>query len=171
METLDGDLVIMVQGDEPMTYPQMIEEAVGPFFSGDKRIICVNLVARIPTEKEFENPNTIKVVMDKEHFAVYMSREPVPTRDKKPFSDIPAYKQVCIIPFTAEGLRRFKQLPPTPLEQAESIDMLRFIEHGYKVKLVETEFLTQAVDTPADLALVEKLLYKDPLTKKYLATI
>jgi 3-deoxy-manno-octulosonate cytidylyltransferase (CMP-KDO synthetase) len=171
METLDGDLVIMVQGDEPMTYPQMIEEAVGPFFSGDERIICVNLVARIPTEKEFENPNTIKVVMDKEHFAVYMSREPVPTRDKKPFSDIPAYKQVCIIPFTAEGLRRFKQLPPTPLEQAESIDMLRFIEHGYKVKLVETEFLTQAVDTPADLALVEKLLYKDPLTKKYLATI
>ena len=171
METLDGDLVVMVQGDEPMTYPQMIEDSIGPFFSGDDRIICVNLVARIPTEKEFENPNTIKVAMDKEHFAVYMSREPIPTRHKKSFGDITAYKQVCIIPFTAEGLRKFKQLPPTPLEEAESIDMLRFIEHGYKVKLVETSFSTHAVDTPDDLRLVENLLIKDPLTKRYLNLI
>jgi 3-deoxy-manno-octulosonate cytidylyltransferase (CMP-KDO synthetase) len=171
VEALDGDLVVMVQGDEPMTYPQMIEESIGPFYSGDDRIICVNLVARIPTEEEFENPNTIKIAMDREHFAIYMSREPIPTRHKKPFGRIPAYKQVCIIPFTVKGLRKFTQLPPTPLEEAESIDMLRFIEHGYRVKLVETDFLTQAVDTPADLALVETLLREDPVTKKYLANI
>ena len=65
------------------------------------------------------------------------------------------YEVITIIPCTVKGLRKFTQLPPTPLEEAESIDMLRFIEHGYRVKLVETDFLTQAVDTPADLALVE----------------
>jgi 3-deoxy-manno-octulosonate cytidylyltransferase (CMP-KDO synthetase) len=171
MDALDGDIVVMVQGDEPMTYPKMIEESIGPFFSGDDRVICVNLVGRIPTEQEFENPNTIKVVMDEAHFAVYMSREAIPSRHQKPFGQIPVYKQVCIIPFTVEGLRKFTQLPPTPLEEAESIDMLRFIEHGYKVKLVETYFSTHAVDTPADLQLVEELLRKDSLTAKYITNL
>jgi len=168
METIDADVVVMVQGDEPMTYPEMIDAAVKPFFSEDERIICVNLTAPITTEAEFENPNTIKVVMDAENFAVYMSREPVPTRQRKPFDQIPTFKQVCIIPFTSEGLRLFNQLPPTPLEEAESIDMLRFIEHGYKVKMVETPYVTYAVDTEKDRQQVENLLRNEPLTLKYI---
>ena len=167
MQQSDADIVVMVQGDEPMTYPQMIEASLQPLFSGDQQLMCVNLVARIDSEAEFESPNTIKVVMDEDGFAVYMSREPIPTRHRMPFGRIPAYKQVCIIPFTREGLDLFTRLSPTPLEETESIDMLRFIEHGHRVKMVETELSTHAVDTADDLKFVEKLMAGDPLTRSY----
>ena len=167
MQQSDADIVVMVQGDEPMTYPQMIEASLQPLFSGDQQLMCVNLVARIDSEAEFESPNTIKVVMDEDGFAVYMSREPIPTRHRMPFGRIPAYKQVCIIPFTREGLDLFTRMSPTPLEETESIDMLRFIEHGHRVKMVETELSTHAVDTADDLKFVEKLMAGDPLTRSY----
>lgn len=165
---LDCDVIVMVQGDEPMIYPQMIEESLAPFLGGDKKVGCVNLVARIKRQKEFEDPNTIKVVMDADGFALYMSREPIPTRHLQDFDQISAFKQVCIIPFTAAALREFIQLDPTPLELAESIDMLRFLEHGRKVKMVETTLSTHAVDTPQDLKRVEELLRTDPLAQTYL---
>ena len=114
MDSIEADIVVMVQGDEPMTYPEMIENSISPFLSEDERVICVNLAGRIQTTEEFESPNTIKVVMDEEDFAIYMSREPIPTRQQMHFDQIPAYKQVCIIPFTREGLRLFTRLPPTP---------------------------------------------------------
>jgi 3-deoxy-manno-octulosonate cytidylyltransferase (CMP-KDO synthetase) len=163
-----ADIIVMIQGDEPMTYPQMIETSLTPLRNGDKRIACVNLTAQIQTEEEFANPNTIKVVMDADGFALYMSREPIPTRHLQPFDQLTVFKQVCIIPFTADSLQEFIRLPPTPLEVAESIDMLRFIEHGRKVKMVTTNYATHAVDTPEDLKLVEELLQKDPLTIKYI---
>jgi 3-deoxy-manno-octulosonate cytidylyltransferase (CMP-KDO synthetase) len=168
---LDADVIVMVQGDEPMTYPEMIKESLAPFLSGYPEITCVNLTARIKNQKEFEDPNTIKVVMDRNGFALYMSREPIPTLHLQDFDQIHAFKQVCIIPFTAAALQEFIQLEPTPLEVAESIDMMRFIEHGRKVKMVETLFSTHAVDTPDDLKIVEKLLRKDPLTGKYINPI
>ena len=167
-EHFSADIIVMVQGDEPMTYPEMIAESIAPFRDDDSEISCVNLTARITSKAEFEDPNTIKVVMDNEGFAVYMSREPIPTLHMNAFDQISAFKQVCIIPFTADSLQEFIRLSPTPLEVAESIDMLRFIEHGRKVKMVETPYSTHAVDTPEDLELVEGLLQKDPLTRKYL---
>ena len=158
----------MVQGDEPMTSPEMIEESLAPFLSGDQKVYCVNLTARITRQKEFEDPNTIKVVMDRDGHALYMSREPIPTLHLKNFDQISAFKQVCIIPFTAAALQEFIRLDPTPLEVAESIDMMRFIEHGRRVKMIETAFTTQAVDTPDDLRRVEELLRQDPLTATYI---
>jgi 3-deoxy-manno-octulosonate cytidylyltransferase (CMP-KDO synthetase) len=163
-----ADIIVMVQGDEPMTYPPMIESSVAPLRNDDKQIACVNLTARIQTEEEFADPNTIKVVMDADGFAIYMSREPIPTRHLQPFEQLATFKQVCIIPFTAASLHEFIQLPPTALEVAESIDMLRFIENGRRVKMVQTAYVTHAVDTPEDLKRVEKLLQKDPLTEEYL---
>jgi 3-deoxy-manno-octulosonate cytidylyltransferase (CMP-KDO synthetase) len=167
-KNLDADIIVMIQGDEPMVHPKMVEEAVLPVLGGDNRTICVNLAARIEDEKEFEDRNTIKVVVDLEGFALYMSREPIPTRRIAGFEGIRVLKQVCIIPFTAWGLKKFSDLPPTPLEKAESIDMLRFLEHGLRVKMSETSFSTHAVDTPADLALVQELLRSDSLTAHYL---
>jgi 3-deoxy-manno-octulosonate cytidylyltransferase (CMP-KDO synthetase) len=165
---MDSDVIVMIQGDEPMTYPKMIEESLEPFTRGDEEIGCVNLAARIKSQEEFEDPNTIKVVMDTDGFALYMSREPIPTLHLQDFHQIAAFKQVCIIPFTAAALQEFIQLKPTPLEVAESIDMMRFIEHGRKVRMVETSFSTHAVDTLDDLKTVEKLLCKDPLIEKYI---
>ena len=80
---------------------------------------------------------------------------------------IRAYKQVCIIPFRLEALNRYTELAPTPMEIAESVDMMRFLENGIPVRMVETEYDSQAVDTPNDLARVEKLMADDPLCKSY----
>ncbi len=165
-ESLIADIVVMVQGDEPMTRPEMIDLAIEPFFQDDS-VQCVNLAKRILTEAEMENPNTIKLVMDREGTALYFSREPIPTRRQLGFEHIPVYKQVCIIPFRRDFLFKYTQLSPTPLEQAESIDMLRILEHGYDVKIVEIPFQTNAVDTQADLELVEQLMSGDPLLDIY----
>jgi len=163
---LDADLIVMVQGDEPMTHPDMIDSAVAPF-NNDAQLNCVNLVRKIEHEADFRDANTIKVVMDRHDNAIYMSRQPIPTMAKTGFAHTTAYKQVCIIPFRRDTLFQYTNLPPTPLEQLESIDMLRLIEHGMHVKMVHTSFNTQAVDTEADLARVAKLMETDPLLASY----
>ena len=163
---LDADLVVMVQGDEPMTHPHMIDAAVAPF-KNDPQLGCVNLVRKIENEADYLDFNTIKVVMNQQNDALYMSRRPIPSLAKSGFADTAAYKQVCIIPFRRSTLFQYTNLAPTPLEKLESIDMLRLLEHGMQVKMVPTEFDTQAVDTTADLARVEKLMASDPLLSHY----
>ena len=165
-QNLDADIVVLVQGDEPMTVAAMIDAAVAPF-ADDDSIQCVNLTKRIDNESDFVDPNTIKVIMDQNNDALFMSRQPVPTRPGGDFSMIRAYKQVCIIPFRLEALNRYTELAPTPMEIAESVDMMRFLENGIPVRMVETEYDSQAVDTPNDLARVEKLMMDDPLCKTY----
>ena len=166
-EGLDADIVVLVQGDEPMIVPQMVADAVAPMLS-DSSVLCVNLAKRIENEEEYRDPNTIKVVMDLNGDAMYFSREPVPTNRILDFANIPVFKQVCIIPFRRETLLHYAKLEPTPLEQAESVDMMRFLEHGYRVRLVETTVSSHAVDTPADLAFVESLMSQDPLVGQYM---
>jgi len=162
----DAELIVMVQGDEPMTHPNMIDTAVAPF-RNDPELGCVNLVRKIDHESDYHDFNTIKVVMNQQNNALYMSRRPIPSLAKTGFADTAAYKQVCIIPFRRETLFQYTRLLPTPLEQLESIDMLRLLEHGLQVKMVPTEFNTQAVDTTADLLRVEKLMAADPLLAHY----
>ncbi|MER0215266.1 MAG: 3-deoxy-manno-octulosonate cytidylyltransferase [Nitrosomonas sp.] len=163
---LDAELIVMVQGDEPMTHPDMIDTAVAPF-KDDPKLGCVNLVRKIDHEADYLDANTIKVVMNQHNDALYMSRRPIPTIAKTGFANTAAYKQVCIIPFRRSTLYQYTHLTPTPLEQLESIDMLRLLEHGMQVKMVPTEYNTQAVDTPEDLARVEKLMATDPLLSQY----
>ena len=149
------DIVVMVQGDEPMTHPQMISEAVNPLVE-DSKVLVSNLLGEIESQEEFENRNCIKVVCDQKLNAIYMSREPIPTSCKGALT--PRTKQVCIIPFQHDFLLQYTSMQPTPLEIAESIDMVRVIENGLKVKMVPTKYSTRAVDTFEDLKLVEKLL-------------
>jgi len=161
---VDADIVVTIQGDEPLTFPEMIGLSLGPMLK-DRKILCTNLVSRIEDINEFNDPNTIKVVMTGDNFALYLSREPIPTSKKGVFG--PAYKQVCIMPMRKEFLMKFIQLEPTPLEKAESIDMLRLLEHGYSLKLVPFNLKTYSVDTPEDLKRVEKIMEKDELFQKY----
>ncbi|MBK7354428.1 MAG: 3-deoxy-manno-octulosonate cytidylyltransferase [Nitrosomonas sp.] len=163
---IEGDLIVMVQGDEPMTHPEMIDTAVKPF-ERDSQLGCVNLVRRIEQEADYNDINTIKVVMNQQGDALYMSRQSIPTVSKAGFSATQAYKQVCIIPFRRDVLLQYTQLPPTPLEKLESIDMLRLLEHGYRVRMIETQYNSQAVDTEADLARVAQLMATDPLLSQY----
>jgi len=166
---IDAELIVMVQGDEPMTHPEMIDAAVEPF-RHDPLLSCVNLVRAIDNKADFYDVNTIKVVMNQQGDALYMSRQPIPTApasSQPDFMHAFAYKQVCIIPFRRETLLDFARLPSTPLEQLESVDMLRLLEHGYRVKMVKTKFNTQAVDTQADLERVAELMEADPLLGSY----
>ena len=160
LEKEDGiqyDIIVMVQGDEPMTHPDMIMEAVNPMIE-DQNILVTNLLGDIETIEEFEDRNCIKVVCDIESNAIYFSREPIPTREK--INSIPMKKQVCIIPFTRKFLLEYTEMDPTPLEIIESIDMMRVLEHGLKVKMVPTKYQTHAVDTENDLQKVEQLMTK-----------
>lgn len=149
------DIVVMVQGDEPMTHPDMIAEAVQPMLA-DPSIQVVNLLGEIKDVAEFEDRNCIKVVCDLQRNALYFSREAIPTRCK--VDQIPMGKQVCIIPFRRDYLLEYTRLAPTPLEIAESVDMMRILEHGMKVRMVPTRHSSQAVDTPEDLLKVEYLM-------------
>lgn len=149
------DIVVMVQGDEPMIHPEMISEAINPMLR-DAEILVVNLLGKIESTTEFEDRNCIKVVCDLQGNALYFSREPIPTRSKT--SVIPMGKQVCIIPFRRDFLLEYTHMAPTPLEVAESVDMMRILEHGLKVRMVPTSHNSHAVDTPADLVKVERLM-------------
>lgn len=158
LEEEDGlqyDIVVLVQGDEPMTHPDMIIEAVQPMLV-EPEILIVNLQGDIDTLEDFEDRNCIKVVCDQDSYAIYFSREPIPTRSIT--TSIPMKKQICVIPFRRDFLLEYTTLKPTPLEIAESIDMMRVLEHGLKVKMVPTKFQTHAVDTMDDILHVEKLM-------------
>lgn len=156
-DQIQYDIIVMVQGDEPMTDPEMISEAIAPMIS-DTSIKVANLVADINSQEEFEDRNCIKVVLDKENNAMCFSREPIPTQRFN--IDIPMKKQVCVIPFTREFLFNYQDMEPTPLEIIESVDMMRVLENGYKIKMVPTRFNTSAVDTEEDLAKVRLLMTK-----------
>ena len=160
------DIVVMIQGDEPMVTPDMIESAIKPLL-GDSNIKVSNLMAKMNSIEEHEDPNEVKVVVDKNNFAIYFSREPIPSR-KKGVKDVPMLKQVCIIPFKRDFLLEYNNMEQTPLEIIESVDMLRIIENGMKVKMVYTDKNTLAVDTANDLKNVEKAMKNDKLILKYL---
>jgi len=159
------DIMVLVQGDEPLTFPEMIDEAIEPVKNGEAKI--TNLVADLETVEEFEDPNEVKVVMDKNNFALYFSREPIPSR-KKGVLQVPMKKQVCVIPFERDFLLEYNETEPTPLEIIESVDMMRILENGEKVKMVETSFKTKAVDTKEDLEKVIEMMKKDKLVGSYL---
>jgi 3-deoxy-manno-octulosonate cytidylyltransferase (CMP-KDO synthetase) len=164
-EQFAAEIVVMIQGDEPMITPEMIDTALHPIRT-DSCISCVNLVHGIDSQREFIDSNTIKVVADLSGDALYFSRSAIPNLNFEE-TTTKAFKQVCVIPFRRECLREFSRLPATPLEKAESIDMLRLLEHGRSVRLVETRVATHSVDTPEDLQLVEKLMNGDPLIQRY----
>ncbi len=159
------DIIVMVQGDEPLTFPQMIDEAVKPMID-DKNILITNLVADLDSLEAFENPNEVKVVMDKFGNALYFSREPIPSR-KKGVLDVPMKKQVCVIPFTRDFLLEYNQMEPTALEIIESVDMMRILENGLKVKMIPTQYITKAVDTKEDLDKVCEMMKEDKLFESY----
>ena len=159
------DIVVMVQGDEPMVTPTMISQALAPF--RDANVNVVNLMSRISTVSEFENPSEIKVVVDKRDYAIYFSREPIPTR-KKGITDVPMLKQVCIIPFRRDYLIQFNSMDETQLERIESVDMMRIVENGDQVKMVMTDAESYSVDTLEELKSVEKKMRNDKLMASYI---
>lgn len=153
-----ADIVVMVQGDEPMITGEMVDDSVRAIVSNSS-VDVVNLMSTIKTVEEFEDPNEVKVVVSCRNKAIYFSREPIPSR-KKGLDNVPMYKQVCVIPFRRQMLLDFNSMDETPLERYESVDMLRLIENGIDVTMVKTDEETYSVDTIEDLKKVEKKQYQ-----------
>jgi 3-deoxy-manno-octulosonate cytidylyltransferase (CMP-KDO synthetase) len=152
------DLVVNVQGDEPLLEPGMIDEAIAPFVV-DPSLTMTTLRRPIHDPADLLNPNIVKVVVDRDGFALYFSRAPLPfVRGAGPGFPPPAaaHKHVGLYVYRREFLLTLARLHPTPLEQAEALEQLRVLEHGYRIKTVVTAFDSIGVDTPEDLERVRR---------------
>lgn len=160
---LECDLIVNVQGDEPLLVPEMISEAVAPL-AADRSIPMGTLCRRIDDPADFTNPNVVKVAVDRAGFALYFSRSPIPyARDATPgAAPSRAFKHIGLYVYQRAFLLAFAGLAPTPLEQTESLEQLRALEHGYRIRAVETSHDSVGVDTPADLDRVRRLVAPAP---------
>ncbi len=163
------DIALVISGDEPMITNDMLAMAISPFYLEDDVKIST-LMCPIPTEDEFRNPNTIKVVVDVNNNAMYFSREPIPS-PAKGVVGIPPLKVVSVSSFDVQFLLEFREMPPSTLELIEDIPVLRALENGFKVKMIMNEKYTMSVDTPEDLEKVKKLMEEDPLLQRYLTSL
>jgi 3-deoxy-manno-octulosonate cytidylyltransferase (CMP-KDO synthetase) len=152
-DDLTADIVVNVQGDEPLVEPEMIEEAIRPL-ADDAALMMTTLRRRIVDPDDYANPHVVKVVVDREGNALYFSRAAIPF--SRGAAD--AYKHVGLYAYRRSFLLAFARLQPTPLEVAESLEQLRALEHGFRIRAVETEYDSIGVDTPEDLERVRRLL-------------
>jgi 3-deoxy-manno-octulosonate cytidylyltransferase (CMP-KDO synthetase) len=160
------DVVVMVQGDEPMVLPEMINSLVEPFLT-DPDLMVTNLMAPIGSHEQFEDPGVVKVVVDLDQNALYFSREPIPSLKKAGNNPVPMLKQTGLIAFRRSYLVRFGEMNQTPLEKIESVDMMRVLENGGRIRMVMSSSDLLSVDTETDLHRVEAVMARDPLVKAY----
>ena len=157
-------VIVMVQGDEVLVSPEMITDVVEAQSSTGATV--VNLGSRLYRPEDHDDPNTVKVVAGSDGRALCFSRAPIPSRSRT--EDVSMYQQTGVMAFTHGFLKRFADLPQTPLEIAESVDMMRVLEHGIPLYVAFTETETIGVDTPDDKARGEERLAAEPLTERYL---
>ena len=160
----DDDLVVMVQGDEVLMNPSMAEAIIEAYVTN--RSPVVNLASRLYDAADHDDPNNVKVVGAPDGRALYFSRAPIPSRARA--EGVPMYQQTGVMGFSFAFLNRFSDLPQTPLEKMESVDMLRVVEHGMRLDLVYTDTETLGVDVPTDIARAEQKLRDDPFTPLYM---
>lgn len=160
------DVVVMLQGDEPLINPQDIDKLISQH-ECNSNVAVFNLTQYIATEMDFHNLNTVKLITNLRSDILILSREPIPCARLKGLQEYKPQKQLGVISFRLEALIDFAKLQPTPIEKIESIDMMRFIEHGRSIKAVPTDSIMQGVDTPEDAKKASALMLKDPLYQQY----
>lgn len=165
-EGLDSDIILVMQGDEPLIHPDMLDDAIAPV-RDEEAVKVTNLAKQISSQEEYRDPNNVKVVVDEEWDAMYFSRAPIPYISEGTYEDAPVYHQVCVIPFEREFLFKFTEMVETKLEPVESIDMLRLTENGHKVRLVATQGETYPVDIPEDQEKVNEMMAEDSIFESY----
>lgn len=154
-ERIEADLIVNVQGDEPLIDPIMIEAAVAPLLD-NPAIEMGTLMTRISDPMEYNNPNIVKVVVDQNGFALYFSRAAIPHGRDLDQNDIPAstFKHIGLYVYRRDFLLQYPDLPETPLEQLEKLEQLRALEHGHRIRIIETDRQSIGVDVPDDVARV-----------------
>ncbi len=158
VEKIKADIVVILQGDEPLFEKEVIEQLVAPFNS-TQECVCTNLVTSITDNADIADNDIVKALLDVRGHVLYFSRAQVPfIRVKAPFN---VYRQTGLSAFTIEFLKKFASLPPTPLEITESVDFLRILEHRYPIKGIVHSGRSIGVDRPEDVPVVEDVLRKD----------
>lgn len=150
----DIDVVINIQGDEPLIQPKQLDLVLELFNDDDAAVEIGTLVKRMDDTQELDNPNRIKVVLDAERNALYFSRSPIPYRKKGG----EFYKHIGIYAWRTEVLKDIIELDSTELEKSESLEQLRWLYNGFKIKTAETKIETPNIDTPEDVGNVLKAL-------------
>ncbi len=160
VERIPCDVVVNIQGDEPFLIPQYLDKVVAPF-QADHRLLMATLAAPLPPE-DLHNPNAVKVVIDREAYALYFSRAPIPFSRDGDHSGGAAQPRLHlgIYAYHRSFLLRFAQLPHTPLELTEKLEQLRALEHGIRIKVVPVRRATLSVDTPEDLVCAVAMMNK-----------
>ena len=154
--TMDVDVVVNVQGDEPFIDEESLEKLILVFRQDSAmEIDLASLMTPITDWEDISNPNTVKVVVDDRNFALYFSRSPIPFPRNKAVNT-PYYKHKGVYAFRKQALLDFRQLPILPLEAAEKIEAIRFLEYGKRIKMVETSVTGIEIDTPEDLERARK---------------
>ena len=157
---LDCDLVVNVQGDEPLLEPAAIDSAV-ELFRDDPELMMSSIYLRFRVPAEADDPNVVKVVIDQQGFALYFSRSRVPFPRGPQDRAAGPFKHLGMYVYRRDFLLKIAALTPTPLERSESLEQLRVLEHGFAIKMVETEHDSIGVDTADDLERVRRLLTAD----------
>ncbi len=154
---LDVKIVVNIQGDEPMVRPSMINGVVEEFIK-DENLVVATVIKKIERPGEIDDPNVVKVVVDKDNFALYFSRSAIPFIRDGQSQELNFYKHIGLYAYTKDFLFTYKNLPKSKLEELEKLEQLRILENGYKIKTVETQFDTYGVDVPEDLDKVRKYM-------------
>lgn len=158
---LDVKIVINIQGDEPLIHPTMID-AVARALLDDSSISMATVMKNIQDEQVINDSNVVKVVIDKNNFALYFSRSPIPFHAKESDIRLPVYfKHIGLYGYTKDFLFIYKNLPVSYLERVERLEQLRVLESGFRIKVIETKYDTVGVDTPQDLEKVKRYLQKE----------
>jgi 3-deoxy-manno-octulosonate cytidylyltransferase (CMP-KDO synthetase) len=157
VEFMNVDIVVNVQGDEPFTEVSSLKKLIEVFKDDDdKKIHLASLMVHITDHEEINNPNTVKVIVDQNNFALYFSRSPIPyPRDKT--INVKYFKHKGVYAFRKEALLDFYNLPMMELEASEKIECIRYLEYGKRIKMVETSIQGVEIDTPEDLERAKKL--------------
>ncbi len=153
----DVDVIVNVQGDEPMIPPEVIDDLANAF-EDDENLSMATLKVEMQSE-DYDNPAAVKVVTDLNGYALYFSRSQIPYPRNMP-ADYKVFKHVGIYAYRRDFLLKYAALTPTPLERAESLEQLRALENGYKIKVLESDFQGVGVDTPEDLERVNEIFAK-----------
>lgn len=153
-----ADIVVNVQGDEPFVHPQSLQDLLSVFNDDTQHEIALaSLMFSIKDPEAIANPNNVKVIVDQDNFALYFSRSPIPYHREKKANAV-YHKHIGIYAFRKEALLAFSKSPMTPLEKAEKIECIRYLEQGKKMKMVHTTHPSIGIDTPEDLKRAEAQL-------------
>ena len=162
LDSLTGDVVVVVQGDEPLLLPEVIGQVAAPLLDRDD-LTCVSLLSPLESEADYTNPNIVKAACDQRGHILFFSRAPIPYFQRP--GRCPIYRETGIRAFRADFVQTYTALPETPFERVESVDMLRLLEHGYKILGVPMEYTTVGVDHPEDVDIVEHILRTDSVQR------